>query len=147
MSEKNTFATIVVVVALAGLVLNFSGGATGMSGSKGTIMYYPTPTYYDTPHRDFPEVSWFAYYQYGIRTAEGQQGLDLAPTAAREVLLAGEADVLLNDYTAQCSIACRNQCGDQFEMVGLREVQTECLEACTSLCKDLIEQETTFLHD
>ena len=68
MTKDRTIPMIIMVVALVGLVIHFNGGATGASGSKGTIIDYPTPTYYGGQHRDFPEVSEWAYYQYGIST-------------------------------------------------------------------------------
>jgi len=141
MTKDRTIPMIVMVVALVGLVINFTGGATGAS-AKGTIIDYPTPTYYGGQHSDFPEVSEWAYYQYGIRTAEGQLGLDLAPKAADWVV--ANAD---NEYTGMCSVGCQQYCPGTLIKIGLRYETTECMPACKSRCEDLIEERFTFLQD
>ena len=134
------------IVAIVGLIIQFNGGATGMSGTKGTSLEYPEPTYWGGNHPDFPEVTEWAYYQFGIRTAAGQQGLDLAPQAFRLVLQMVEQDTTLNDYADLCSLTCRDVCPEEYIKIGLRYEVTECPKACVSYCMDLIEEKYTYFQ-
>jgi len=129
---------IVALVAIMGLVMTQFGGPTG-AASKGTQLDFPVPTYGGGMHPDFPEVSKWAYYQYGIRTANGQLGLDYAPLAAKWV-----NENVRNEHVDSCSIGCSQYCPETYLEIGYRLRPTECLGACESLCEDIIESEISY---
>jgi len=116
---------IVAIVAIAGLVMNFQGGAAGL--------------FHEAPQMDFPTVTQDDYYAYGARSKDAVLGVQIAPEAA---ILAREMS--RNNAYFECGPACTGVCdayGAKPYKVGINTVESDCPQSCTSACHDIILRE------
>lgn len=123
---------IVAIVAIAGLVMNFQGGAVGL--------------FHDAPQTDFPTVTQDDYYAYGARSQDAVLGIQVAPEAA--VRAREKSWEFQNNAYSWCGPSCTEVCkenGAEPYQVGINTAESECPQFCTTVCHDIILEEEMLL--